>query len=108
MVLAEAGEPIWSHPPATWKAHQATPGGTEPLNALASKRLVILACGGACRAAGHGRQIDDLSARPGGPPGVLAENSRRIVRFVVAPTLGHGVFYGDPHLGNLLVKAMFI
>jgi ubiquinone biosynthesis protein len=30
--------------------------------------------------------------------------SRRIVRFVVAPALVHGVFYGDPHPGNLLVK----
>jgi ubiquinone biosynthesis protein len=30
--------------------------------------------------------------------------SRRIVRFVVAPALVHGVFYGDPHPGNMLVK----
>jgi ubiquinone biosynthesis protein len=30
--------------------------------------------------------------------------SRRIVRFVVAPALVHGVFYGDPHPGNLLVQ----
>ena len=33
-----------------------------------------------------------------------AEISRRIVRFVVVPALVHGVFYGDPHPGNLLVK----
>jgi ubiquinone biosynthesis protein len=30
--------------------------------------------------------------------------SRRIVRFVVVPALVHGVFYGDPHPGNLLIK----
>ena len=30
--------------------------------------------------------------------------SRRFVRFVVVPALVHGVFYGDPHPGNLLVQ----
>jgi ubiquinone biosynthesis protein len=38
------------------------------------------------------------------PPPRRAAISRRIVRFVVVPALVHGVFYGDPHAGNLLIK----
>jgi ubiquinone biosynthesis protein len=49
----------------------------------------------------EGRKVDDvanLSSRR------RATASQRIARFVLEPAFEHGVFYADPHSGNLLIR----
>lgn len=47
-----------------------------------------------------GRKVSDVSALPGRRRAVA---SQRIARFILEPAFEHGVFYADPHAGNLLI-----
>jgi hypothetical protein len=60
MALAGAGGATGEPPGSVCQAHRATPGGTGPLNALASKRVLSVACGKPGTPSNHDREIDDV------------------------------------------------
>jgi ubiquinone biosynthesis protein len=49
----------------------------------------------------HGRKLSDVADLPPRNRNVVA---RRLARFVLEPAFEQGVFYADPHPGNLLIR----